>query len=147
MSLYIRPFMIATEPFLGIKESNIVDFYVILSPVGPYISGVATIWLEDTYFRAGPGGTGNSKCGGNYAASLLPKKLAAKQGCNDCLFLDAKKNKYIEEFSGMSFFCVDKNNILYTPKINDSILDSITRDSIIKIAKKMKYKVKETKII
>ena len=147
MSLYIRPFLIASEAFLGLKETNEADFYVILSPVAPYISGVATIWLEDTYFRAGPGGTGNAKCGGNYAASLLPKKLAKAQGCNECLFLDAKTNKYVEEFSGMSFFCVDKNNVLYTPKINDSILQSITRDSIIKIAKKLKINVQEKKLI
>jgi branched-chain amino acid aminotransferase len=146
MSLYIRPFMIATEAFIGLRAAEVADFYVIFSPVGAYVEGVAKIWLETKYFRATPGGTGAAKCGGNYAASLLAKMLAHEKGCTDSLYLDAKTAKYIEEFSGMSFFAVQSDGTLISPKISDTILDSITRKSIIQIAKDNKIKFVEKDI-
>ncbi|GMO13680.1 MAG: branched-chain amino acid aminotransferase [Mycoplasmoidaceae bacterium] len=147
-SLYIRPFIIGTDPYIGIRVPEVADFYVILSPVGSYLKTDAgnKIWVETKYFRSGPGGTGAAKCGGNYAASLVAKKNAATHGCADSLFLDAKEVKYVEEFSGMSFFAVTKDGQLITPKINERILDSITRNSLIQIAKDNKIKVTEKDI-
>jgi branched-chain amino acid aminotransferase len=138
--------MIATDASVGLKNCTVADYYVIVLPVTAYIAtAVATIWIEQKYHRAAPGGTGYAKCGGNYAASLYPKHLAYEKKCNEVLYLDAKTNSFIEEFSGMSFFMV-KKNCLYTPKISDTILDSITRKSIIQIAKDLKIKVFQTDI-
>jgi branched-chain amino acid aminotransferase len=103
--------------------------------------------VEEDFFRAGPGGTGSAKCGGNYAASLLPKNTAHARGCDDTLYLDARNVKYIEEFSGMSFFAVTKNRTLLTPKISERILDSITRKSVIQLAKALKFKVEEKDLV
>jgi len=146
-SLYIRPFMIGTDPYLGLRPTLIADFYVICSPVGAYTpkTSGAKIYLETKYFRAGPGGTGDIKCGGNYAASMLSKIKIHNDGFDDVLYLDSKKCKYIEEFSGMSCFLVKENKIL-TPKLNGSILPSITRDSIIQLAKDLGYEVVEKKV-
>lgn len=144
-SLYIRPFMFASEPFLGVRPSRIVDYYCILSPVSSYFGTPkpVDIWVETSYFRAGPGGTGAAKCGGNYAASLLPAQKASEKGCSQVLYLDARNSSSIEELGGMSFFAVTQDKMILTPKLNGNILDSITRKSILEVAKDRGYQVKE----
>ena len=135
-SLYLRPFMIATESFLGVRASQEVGYYVIASPAGAYFaSGVkpVSIWVSTTYSRAGKGGTGAAKTGGNYASSLLPQQEAYEHGCAQVLFLDPVEGRYIEELGGMNVFLVFKDGTLVTPD-SDSILEGITRDSIVQLA-------------
>ena len=108
-SLYIRPFMFASEVFLGVRPSKHVTFSVIASPAGPYFPGgvkPVTIWLSEEYTRAAPGGTGAAKCGGNYAASLLAQQEAIDNGCDQVAFLDAVEHKTVEELGGMNLFFV-----------------------------------------
>lgn len=148
-SLYLRPFMISNESFLGVRAAKKAAYFVIGSPAGAYFSkGVApvSIWVSQNYARAARGGTGAAKCGGNYSASLLPQQEAAAQGCSQVLFLDAQENKYIEELGGMNVFLVTRDNTLITPELTGSILEGITRDSIITLAKDRGLKVVERKI-
>lgn len=145
-SIYIRPTMIATEKFLGVKASNSYNFFIILSPVGAYYSaGFAPvkILVEDRYVRAAVGGTGNVKTGGNYAASLKAGKEAKVKGYDQVLWLDASKKKYIEEVGAMNIFFVHKDKILLTPPLTGSILPGVTRDSVIKLADEIGFKVSE----
>ncbi|NQX26798.1 branched-chain amino acid aminotransferase [Microbacteriaceae bacterium VKM Ac-2854] len=145
-SLYIRPFMIANESFLGVRAAQKVGYYVIASPAGPYFAkGVApvSIWLTTEYSRAGKGGTGAAKCGGNYASSLLPQAEAAANGCAQVLFLDAESNARIEELGGMNVFFVKKDGTLVTPALSGSILEGVTRMSIIQLAKDRGHAVEE----
>ncbi|HWS58825.1 MAG TPA: branched-chain amino acid aminotransferase [Actinotalea sp.] len=133
-SLYLRPFMFASETFLGVRPARGVDFVVIASPVGPYFaSGVhpVSIWVVQDYHRAGPGGTGAAKCGGNYAASLLPQQEAYAQGCEQVCFLDAATNSYLEELGGMNIMVVRADGSVVTPALNGSILEGVTRSSVI----------------
>jgi len=148
-SLYFRPFMIANEAFLGVRAAQKAAYYVIASPAGPYFAkGVApvSIWLSTDYARAAKGGTGAAKCGGNYAASLLPQQKAYAQGCSQVLFLDPVEGKYIEELGGMNVFLVYKNGTLVTPALSGSILEGITRESILQLARDRGLKVEERKI-
>lgn len=147
-ALYIRPFMIASEPFLGVRSAHLVDYYCILSPSANYFntSRPVDIWVEREYFRAGPGGTGAAKCGGNYAASLYPGQLAYAKGFSQVLYLDARDQDSVEELGGMSFFVAYKDGRVRTPALNGQILPSITRDSIITILKDEGIDVQETKI-
>ncbi|MBO3663891.1 branched-chain amino acid aminotransferase [Microbacterium stercoris] len=134
-SLYLRPFMFAKEAFLGVRAAKKVAYYVIGSPAGSYWPrGIKpiNIWLEQTYQRAGKGGTGAAKTGGNYAASLLPQAEAYERGCDQVVFLDA--DGYIEELGGMNILFVKKDGTLVTPA-SDSILDGITRNSILELAR------------
>lgn len=134
-SLYLRPFMIANEVFLGVRAAQTVRFMVIASPAGPYFaSGVkpVSIWLSTEYNRAGKGGTGSAKCGGNYAASLLPTQQAAEHGCAQVLFLD-ESGSDLEELGGMNVVLVKADGTLVTPE-SDSILDGITRNSLLQLA-------------
>ena len=134
-SLYLRPFMFASEPFLGVRPANEVSYLVIASPVGAYFKGGAkpvSIWLSEEYARAGKGGTGAAKTGGNYAASLLPQAEAYEQGCEQVVFLDAEGN--VEELGGMNIVFVRKDGTLVTPE-SDSILEGITRLSLLQLAK------------
>jgi branched-chain amino acid aminotransferase len=134
-SLYLRPFMFASEEALGIKPSDQFRFMVIASPSGSYFSGnVLSVLIERESSRAYPGGTGFAKAGGNYAGSLLSAVKAKQLGCQQTLWLDARDKKYVEEMSGMNFFAVI-NGVLHTPKISDTILDGITRKSLIVLAK------------
>lgn len=136
-SLYIRPTMIATEPIIGLKSSDTFTYYIILSPTGAYYkNGVAPIKIlvEDEYVRAAPGGTGEAKTGGNYAASLLAFRKAAEAGCDQVLWLDAAERKYIEEV-GTSNICVIRDGKLVTSPLAGTILDGITRRSILQLAK------------
>jgi branched-chain amino acid aminotransferase len=136
-SLYLRPFMIASEVFLGVKPSADYIFAVIASPVGSYFKGgpaPVSIWVSENYTRAAIGGTGAVKCGGNYAASLRAQAEAIDRGCDQVVFLDAVERLYIEELGGMNIFFVFDDGSLATPPLG-TILPGITRDSIIQLAK------------
>lgn len=148
-SLYLRPFMFASESFLGVRPAQGVDYYVIASPVGAYFSsGVkpVSIWVAEEYHRAGDGGTGAAKCGGNYAASLLPQTEAYENGCDQVCFLDASTNTYVEELGGMNVFFVYSNGTVTTPELSGSILEGVTRSSIIQLLKDTGKNVVERKI-
>ncbi|ALM53702.1 branched-chain amino acid aminotransferase [Halomonas huangheensis] len=137
-SLYLRPFMIASEAFLGVRPANEVDFYVIASPVAAYFKGgvkPVSIWLSSNYKRASQGGTGFAKCGGNYAASLVAQREAAEHGCDQVAFLDAAENTWIEELGGMNLFFVTRDGRLVTPRLTGTILDGVTRDSLLQLAR------------
>jgi len=134
-SLYLRPFMFAREAFLGVRPAQKVAYYVIASPAGAYFHGgvnPVTIWLSEDYARAGKGGTGAAKTGGNYAASLLPQSEAYEHGCDQVVFLDSDGN--VEELGGMNVIFVMKDGTLVTPE-SPSILEGITRDSILQLAR------------
>lgn len=149
-SLYFRPFMIGDEAFLGVRGAHKATYYVIASPAGPYFAkGVApvAIWLSTDYARAAKGGTGAAKCGGNYAASLLPQQQAQAQGCSQVLFLDPVEGKYLEELGGMNVFLVyGKENKLVTPALSGSILEGITRESLLQLARDRGMTVEERKV-
>ena len=149
-SLYFRPFMIGDEAFLGVRGAHQASYYVIASPAGPYFAkGVApvAIWLSTEYARAAKGGTGAAKCGGNYAASLLPQQKAQEQGCSQVLFLDPEHGKYLEELGGMNVFLVyGKTNTLVTPALSGSILEGITRESILQLARDRGMTVEERQV-
>ncbi len=133
-SLYIRPFIFATEESLGIKPSLEYKFLIVASPSGAYFTSESVqVYIERDAARACPGGTGNAKTGGNYAGSLLSAKSALDNGFMQTLWLDAIEKKYIEEMSGMNFMCVI-DGVLVTPKLTDTILDGITRSSILDYA-------------
>ncbi|MCW4153539.1 branched-chain amino acid aminotransferase [Halomonas sp. 18H] len=137
-SLYLRPFMIASETFLGVRPSHEVDYYVIASPAAAYFKGgiaPVSIWLSSHYKRAAAGGTGFAKCGGNYAASLAAQKEAEANGCSQVAFLDAAENKWIEELGGMNLFFVFRDGRLVTPQLTDTILEGVTRDSVLTLAR------------
>jgi branched-chain amino acid aminotransferase len=146
-SLYIRPFMFATEETLGIKPSEKFKFMVIASPSASYFTSGnnLSVLIERDSSRAFPGGTGFAKAGGNYAASLLSSIKAKNLGFVQTLWLDGREKKYIEEMSGMNFFAVI-NNVLTTPLLNDTILDGITRKSILQLAKNLNIEVEEVKL-
>jgi branched-chain amino acid aminotransferase len=144
-SLYLRPFMIASEVFLGVKPSAEYIFAVIASPVGSYFKGgpaPVSIWVSENYTRAAVGGTGAVKCGGNYAASLRAQAEATDHGCDQVVFLDAVERRYIEELGGMNVFFVFDDGSLSTPPLG-TILPGITRDSIITLAKDSGTRVRE----
>jgi branched-chain amino acid aminotransferase len=144
-SLYLRPFMIASEVFLGVKPSAEYIFAVIASPVGSYFKGgpaPVSIWVSENYTRAAVGGTGAVKCGGNYAASLRAQAEAIEHGCDQVVFLDALERRYIEELGGMNVFFVFDDGSLSTPPLG-TILPGITRDSIIALARDSGRPVRE----
>lgn len=144
-SLYIRPFMIAMDPFLGVRPSNTYRFFIILSPVGPYYAeglNPVKIYVEDRFVRATKGGTGEAKVAGNYAASLLAAEKAKAKGYSQVLWLDAADHTFVEEVGAMNiFFKIDGK--LITAPLGGSILPGITRDSVIKLARQMGYVVEE----
>ncbi|KGJ77567.1 branched-chain amino acid aminotransferase [Cryobacterium roopkundense] len=148
-SLYLRPFMIANESFLGVRAAHRVGYYVIASPAGAYFAdGVAPvkIWLSTEYSRAGRGGTGAAKCGGNYAASLLPQMEAYENGCAQVLFLDGETGSHIDELGGMNVFFVRGTDTLVTPRLTGSILEGVTRDSIMQLARDRGMTVEEREV-
>jgi branched-chain amino acid aminotransferase len=133
-SLYLRPVMIASEAFLGVRPARSVDYLLIASPVGPYFAGgvkPVSIWVSQEYHRAGPGGTGAAKCGGNYAASLLPQQEAYERGCEQVCFLDAETRTTLEELGGMNVFVVYADGHVATPALTGTILEGVTRSSIL----------------
>lgn len=147
-SLYLRPFMFAKEAFLGVRPAAKVNYYLIASPAGAYFSGGITpleIWLSSRYTRAGHGGMGQAKTGGNYASSLVAQAEAYENGCQQVLFLDAQEGKYLEELGGMNVVLVTKDNHLITPD-SDSILEGITLDSILQLALDRGYTVAQRRV-
>ena len=147
-ALYIRPTMMGTDGALGVHASKDYKFYVILSPVGAYYANglkPTKIHIEDFYVRAAIGGTGEAKCIGNYAASLLAGEQAQKKGYDQVLWLDAQEKRYVEEVGSMNMFFVLDGKVV-TPALNGSILPGITRDSAIKVLKAHGYEVEERKV-
>lgn len=137
-SLYLRPFMIASEVFLGVKPSAEYLYMVIVSAAGNYFKSGAPaikIWVSEEYTRAAPGGTGAAKCGGNYAASLIAQQEAIAQGCDQVVFLDAAEHRWIEELGGMNLFFLMNDGTLVTPPTGGTILEGITRASILTLAR------------
>ncbi|WP_240771188.1 branched-chain amino acid aminotransferase [Nocardioides sp. GY 10113] len=144
-SLYIRPFMFASETFLGVRPAQHVTFMVITSPAGAYFKGgvkPVTLWLTEEYTRAGRGGMGAAKTGGNYASSLVAQQEAYAHGCDQVVFLDAQEGKYVEELGGMNMYFVYDDGSIVTPETG-TILEGITRASIIELAGKMGHQVTE----
>lgn len=136
-SLYLRPFMFASEEFLGVRAAHTVDYYVIASPAGAYFPrGIEplVVWITDTYARAGAGGTGAAKCGGNYASSLLGKTEAGEHGADEVLFLDSETHTFVDELSGMNVFAITSDDRILTPTLTGSILEGVTRESILRLA-------------
>jgi len=148
-SLYLRPFMYASERFLGVRPSLEAEFLVIASPVGPYFAGgvrPVSIWVAQDYHRVGAGGTGAAKCGGNYAASLLPQQEAYGHGCEQVCFLDAETNEALEELGGMNLFVVHADGSVSTPALTGTILEGVTRSSILQLLADAGHEVSERRI-
>ena len=144
-SLYLRPFMFASEAFLGVRPARSYKFLVIASPAGNYFKSGApavSIWVSQ-YTRAAPGGTGAAKCGGNYAASLVPTAEAFARGHDQVLFLDAAEHRWIDELGGMNLFFVMADGSIVTPPLSGTILPGITRDSLIALAREEGLTVRE----
>jgi len=144
-SLYIRPFMIAMDPYVGIRPSDTYKFIIFTCPVGAYYSDPVPVKIETEFSRAVEGGTGYAKAGGNYAGSLYPAKLGQEQGFRQLIWTDAKEHKYIEEAGTMNvMFVIDGK--LITPKSSDTILAGITRRSVVDIAKDWGMEVEERRV-
>jgi branched-chain amino acid aminotransferase len=148
-TLYIRPFEIAAEDFLGVRAAHRAEYRVIASPVGPYFTGglkPVSIWIALDSARAGKHGTGEAKTGGNYAASLQAQGEGYEQGCSQVMFLDAETGTYIEELGGMNLFFVYKDGHVATPSLDGTILRGITRKSVVQLIKDRGIEVQERKI-
>jgi branched-chain amino acid aminotransferase len=147
-SLYLRPFMFATEVGLGVRPSNKATFMLIATPAGAYFdpSKAVSVWISTEYVRAALGGTGEAKCGGNYAASLVAQKEALKEGCDQVVWIDAVERKWVEEMGGMNLYFVKGKGpdaTVITPKLTGTLLPGITRDSILTVARDLGYKTEE----
>jgi branched-chain amino acid aminotransferase len=148
-SLYVRPFMFASETFLGVRPAKHVTFMVIASPAGAYFAkGLkpVSIWLSEDYARAGRGGMGAAKTGGNYASSLVAQQEAIEQGCDQVAFLDATEQRYVEELGGMNLYFVHDDGTIVTPELTGTILEGVTRSSILEIAKELDLEPEERRI-
>ena len=148
-SLYLRPFMFASEVFLGVRPAAEVTYLVIASPAGAYFPGgvrPVSIWLSQEYSRAAPGGTGAAKCGGNYAASLVAQQEASAHGCDQVCFLDATDHEWVEELGGMNLYFVLDDGSIVTPSLTGSILEGITRKSVLQIAADLGHEVREERV-
>ncbi len=148
-SLYVRPFMFASETFLGVRPSQHVTYMVIASPAGAYFAkGLkpVSIWLSEDYTRAGRGGMGAAKTGGNYASSLVAQQEAIAEGCDQVVFLDAGEGKHVEELGGMNLYFVHDDGTIVTPELSGTILEGITRSSIMELCGKLGHRVEERKL-
>jgi branched-chain amino acid aminotransferase len=147
--LYLRPFLIATEAFLGVRPTERCLFGIIASPAGAYFAdgheGVS-LWLSTDLARAGKGGTGAAKCGGNYAASLLAQEEAKEHGCQQVLFTDAETNTWVEEAGSMNIWFAFADGTLVTPPTTGTILEGVTRDSVLTLAADAGHRVEERPI-
>ena len=144
-ALYIRPFMFATEERFGVKISDEYRFMIFSGPVGPYYAQPLKVKVETGFARAAPGGTGAAKCGGNYGAAFYPSQLARQEGYDQVLWTDSQTHEFIEESGTMNvLFVID--DILITPPLTDTILDGVTRDSLLHIAQDMGMKIQRRKI-
>lgn len=152
-SLYLRPFMIATEVGLGVNSPSRSYIYTLIaSPAGSYFAGgvkPVSVWLSTEYVRAAPGGTGEAKCAGNYAASFVAQAQAVEQGCDQVVWLDAVEHRWVEEMGGMNLFFVfgsGEDARLLTPELTGTLLPGITRDSLLKLAPELGLQVEEGRI-
>jgi branched-chain amino acid aminotransferase len=152
-SLYFRPFMIATEVGLGVNSpSSSYTYLLIASPAGPYFaSGIkpVKVWLSTEYTRAAPGGTGEAKCGGNYAAAFLAQAQATAQGCDQVVWLDAAEHRWVEEMGGMNLYFVHGSGPsarIVTPALTGTLLPGVTRDSLLTLAGDLGYTAEEGKV-
>jgi branched-chain amino acid aminotransferase len=137
-SLYLRPLMIATDPFLGVRPSFTYRYLLFASPAANYFPGgvhPVSVWLSTEYVRAAPGGTGEAKCAGNYAASLVAQAQAAEQGCDQVVWLDAIEHRWVEEMGGMNLYFVRADGRLVTPALTGTLLPGVTRDSILALGR------------
>lgn len=144
-SLYIRPFMFATDDFIGVKPSNHYTFAIFCCPVGPYYNKPLRVKVEEEYSRAAPGGVGFTKSAGNYAASMYPTALAQSEGYDQVLWTDSATHKLVEETGTTNFFAVFGNTIV-TPELTDTLLAGTTRESVILSLRSMDYNVEERKL-
>jgi branched-chain amino acid aminotransferase len=147
-SLYLRPFMFATEVGVGVRPANEFLFMVIASPAGAYFSGgvkPVSVWLSEEYVRAAPGGTGEAKAGGNYASSLIAQAEATKHGCDQVVWLDAIERRWVEEMGTNNLFFVYGDRLM-TPELSGSLLAGVTRDSVLRMAADLGYEVSEGRI-
>ncbi|TDC36510.1 branched-chain amino acid aminotransferase [Micromonospora sp. 15K316] len=145
-SLYLRPFMFASEVFLGVRPATEYLYVAIASPVGAYFSGgvkPVSVWVTPEYTRAAPGGTGAAKCGGNYAASLVAQAEAIEHGCDQVVFLDAVERRYVDELGGMNVFFVYDDGSVVTPPLTGAILPGIIRESVLTLAGQAGHRVEE----
>jgi branched-chain amino acid aminotransferase len=148
-SLYLRPLMFATDPFLGVRPSLTYQYLLFASPAGNYFPGgvrPVTVWLSTEYVRAAPGGTGEAKCAGNYAASLVAQAQAAEQGCDQVVWLDAVEHRFVEEMGGMNLYFVLADGRLLTPALTGTLLPGVTRDSILTLGRDLGLDVVEGRI-
>jgi len=148
-SLYLRPFMMATEVGLGVRPSGDVTFLLIASPAGAYFGPDAkqvSIWISEDFTRAAPGGTGAAKCAGNYAASLVAQQEAIDNGCDQVLFLDAVERRWVEELGGMNVWVAYDDGSIATPELTGSILEGVTRDTVLTLARDAGREVEERRI-
>ncbi|MEO8213431.1 MAG: branched-chain amino acid aminotransferase [Myxococcales bacterium] len=146
-SLYIRPTLIATEPFLGVRPSKQYQFFIIASPVGPYQGAAfapAKIWVEDRYVRAAPGGLGAVKAGANYAASLLAAEEAKKRGFDQVLWTDPE-HRHLEEVGTMNMVVLIGDEVI-TPALDGTILGGVTRDSVLTLCREWGLRVSERRV-
>lgn len=141
-ALYLRPFMYADEPFIGMRAATHYKFIIITSPAGPFFSKRIKLWAEKKYIRAASGGTGEAKAAGNYAAAIRPTELAKAKGYDQVLWLDAIDHKYIQEVGTMNIF-FKINGEFITPKLDGCVLDGITRKSVIELLRQTGYSVTE----
>ena len=144
-ALYLRPFMYATEAFIGMRAATSYNFVIMASPSGPYFSKHIRLWAEKQFIRAAEGGTGEAKAAGNYAAAIRPTELAKAKGYDQVLWLDAAEHKYIQEVGTMNIF-FKINDAFITPELDGSVLHGITRISVIELLKSMGYEVTERQI-
>jgi len=145
-SLYIRPFIYASESKFGVKVSDQYRFVIFTGPVPDLFANPIKVKVETDYVRAGKGGTGFAKCGGNYGGAFYPTKLARQQGYDQVLWTNGQENPHIEE-SGMMNVMFVINNVLVTPPLSDSILDGVTRDSLLTLANDLGYKMEEREVL
>ncbi len=151
-SLYLRPFMFASEVGLGVRPANAYIYLLIASPAGAYFSGgiaPVTVWISTEYTRAAPGGTGEAKCGGNYAASVVAQAQAAQQGCDQVVWLDPAERRWVEEMGTNNLYFVYGSGPtarVVTPALTGTLLAGVTRDSLLTVARDLGYATEEGKI-
>jgi branched-chain amino acid aminotransferase len=151
-ALYLRPFMVSTDVYLGMRPSDTYLYLLIASPVEGFFGRPAkpvAVWLSTEYVRAAVGGTGEAKCAGNYAASFVAQAQAAAKGCDQVVWLDAVERRWVEEMGGMNLYFVLRDGprtTLVTPELSGSLLAGVTRSSILEIAKDLGFEVEERKI-
>jgi branched-chain amino acid aminotransferase len=148
-SLYLRPLEFATDPYIGVRPSETYLFLLFASPAANYFPGPVrpvNVWLSTEYVRAAPGGTGEAKCAGNYAASLVAQAQAAQEGCDQVVWLDAIERRWVEEMGGMNLYFVFSDGRLLTPSLTGTLLPGVTRDSILTLGRDLGLDVEEGRI-